>query len=84
MMSLDPPGQGLSPRHLSLPGDSYNDIADMMRHAAENTLGLGDTGRMISSALSDGYLPGIGLDDHTPKVCVSYCLVTLYMSVFIV
>ena len=67
MMSLDPPGQGLSPRHLSLPGDSYNDIADMMRHAAENTLGLGDTGRMISSALSDGYLPGIGLDDHTPK-----------------
>ena len=68
MASLDPAVAVamVSPRHLSLPSDannSYNEVSDFVKHE----LGLSDTGRMISSALSDGYLPGIGMDD-TPKV----------------
>ena len=69
MDSLDL-GPALSPRHLSLPSDSNsgNDISEMMR-SNERTLGLGDTGRMISNALSDSFLPGIGIDD-TPHVSI--------------
>ena len=66
MASLDPTVNMSSPRHLSLPSDannSYNEVNEFVK----NELGLGDTGRMISSALSDGYLPGIGMDD-TSKV----------------
>ena len=69
--SLDPHNL-ISPRHLSLPTEptssSYNDLTEFMKQS-HDTLGLGDTGRMISSALSDGYLPNIGLDD-TPKVTI--------------
>lgn len=73
LVSLDP-NNVMSPRHLSLPSEtsnSYNDVSDFVRHATE--LGLGDTGRIISSALSDGYLPNIGMDD-TPKVCIYVCV----------
>ena len=52
-----------SPRHTSLPSESasFNDISELMK---SNSLGLGDTGRMISSALSDSFLPGM---DDTPR-----------------
>ena len=51
-----------SPRHLSFPSDGTNDIGSLMR-PSDNVLGLADTGKMISSALSDSFLPGIGMED---------------------
>ena len=52
-----------SPRHTSLPSESasFNDISELMK---SNSLGLGDTGRMISSALSDSFLPGLDDPPH--------------------
>lgn len=62
MTSLDA-GLVFSPRHLSLPSDSSS-LTDALRQAGSNsTLGLSDTGKILSSALSDSYLPSIGLDD---------------------
>ena len=74
MNSLDP-SVVFSPRHLSLPSDSSS-LTDAIRQASSNsTLGLGDTGKIISSALSDSYLPNIGLDE-SQQVGKSVCFVS--------
>ena len=61
MTSLDAGLSGSGPRHLSFPSDGCGN------EGGGEVLGLADTGKMIS-ALSDSYLPGVGMDDS--MVCV--------------
>ncbi len=54
-------------RHLSFPSEDSSD------HIIRNSdvLGLADTGRMISNALSDSFLTSIGVED-----CVRHSILT--------
>lgn len=50
-----------NPRHLSYASDTSTEL-DIVRNDA---LSLGDTGKMISNALSDSFLPSVGIDDSS-------------------
>ena len=52
-------------RHLSFPSEDSTGI-DLVR--SNDVLGLADTGRMISNALSDSFLSAIGMDDTSVRI----------------